>query len=150
MINKGEAMQTAENWVSSTQDEIQIAQFADLTESGFLTAKEGERPFKMCHSDGTGLPLLKLGKFGADVIRFAANEGVANHTHEGDHMLFVIKGTGFVEYNGTDHALHPGVCYLIPGHVDHAVKATTELVLIAVGNNHFPVDSEQRLEPIRN
>jgi len=107
----------------------------------------------MVNSDATGLPLLKLSEFGTDIIRFDAGKGVNNHTHDGDHMLFVLKGKGFVEYNGVDHALRPGLCYLILGFVDHAIKATTELVLIAVGNKHFPVDSWERMslvEPQQN
>lgn len=136
--------------VSSTlKDEpIQIAKWADAAADGTLSVKSGPLPHKMCNSDGTGISLLKFQKFGADIIRFAANEGVMNHTHAGDHILFVIKGTGFVEYNGVDHELEPGVCYMIPGHVDHAIKAKTELLLIAVGNDHVPVDSIERMTPV--
>lgn len=133
---------------SSVSEPIQISRWAEVDINGNLSVPAGERPHKMHCSDGTGLPLLLHKKFGADVIRFGANEGVMNHTHEGDHILFVLKGTGFVEYNGVDHELEPGVCYMIPGYVDHAIKATTELVLIAVGNNHFPVDSTLRMTPL--
>lgn len=115
-----------------------------------LLIESGARPVKMCHSDGTGQPLFSYNGFGADIIRFAAHEGVKNHTHEGDHILFVIKGHGFVEYNGIEYAMQPGLCYLIEGEIDHAIKATTDLVLIVVGNNHHPLDSEQRLTPIES
>ena len=126
--------------------EIQISRWADLTEDGAISVPSGVRPIQMCNSDGTGSPLVKSDKFGADVIRFGAGEGVTNHTHEGAHILFVIKGSGFVEYDGVDHVLEPGVCYLVPSMVDHAIKATTELVLIAVGNDHRALDSQDRLE----
>ena len=132
----------------TTQDGLQIARWAQNSLDNKLIVEGGELPFKMCNSDGTGFPLLKDGKFGADIIRFAAGKGVMNHTHEGAHILIVIKGKGFVEYNGIDYKLEPGVCYLIPSLVDHAIKADTELVIIAVGNDHQPVDSIKRMQPI--
>lgn len=131
------------------KDGLQIAKWADVLANGELSVKGGILPLQMCHSDGTGLPLLKDGNFGADIIRFAAGKGVMNHTHEGAHILIVIKGTGFVEYNSIDYDLEPGLCYLIPSNVDHAIKATTELMLIAVGNNHRPVDSTERLDVVQ-
>lgn len=124
---------------------IQISQWATINTNGNLYVESGPRPIKMCNSDGTGLPLLKEGNFGADVIRFAAGEGVKNHVHIGAHILFVIKGTGFVEYNGVDYKLEPGLCYLVPSMVDHAIKAKTDLVLIAVGNDHRALNSEERM-----
>ncbi|MDD3040661.1 cupin domain-containing protein [Bacteroides sp.] len=127
---------------------IQITRWADMLENEVLSVPSGVRPIKMCNSDGTGSPLVKIDKFGADVIRFPAGQGVMNHTHEGAHILFAIKGTGFVEYDGVDYALEPGVCYLVPSMVDHAIKATTELILIAVGNDHRALDSVERMEPV--
>lgn len=117
-----------------------------VDDSGQINVPQGQRELKMRNSDGTATPLLKEKNFGADIIRFGAGEGVTNHTHIGSHMLFTIKGKGFVEYNGIDHALEPGVCYLIPSMVDHAIKAVTELVLIAVGNDHRPADCESRMD----
>lgn len=130
---------------SSETPKLQTAHWAEKDESGLLVIESGERPIKMCNSSGTGNPLLSYNGFGADIIRFASNEGVMNHTHEGDHILFVIKGEGVVEYNGVEHPLYPGLCYLIPGNVNHAIRASKELVLIAVGNKHQPLDSESRL-----
>jgi quercetin dioxygenase-like cupin family protein len=126
---------------------IQISRFADL-KGDSLFVKPGALPTQMHMSDGTGLPLIKDGGFGADLIRFDAGKGVRNHTHEGAHILFVLKGNGFVEYNGVDHTLEPGVCYFVPSFVEHAIKATTELVLIAVGNDHRSVGSKDRLEVV--
>jgi len=127
---------------------IQIARWANLNPDDTLCVDGSPKPFQMCNSDGTGLPLLKYLDFGADIIRFGANEGVRNHTHVGDHILIVIKGGGVVVYDGIEHDLNPGVCYLIPGDVEHAIKARSELVMIAIGNNHQPLDSEERMTPI--
>ena len=135
------------NLKKQTDDGLQIARWAAVSSDGTLTVKEGALPYQMSNSDGTGLPLLKDGKFGADIIHFAPGKGVMNHTHEGAHILIVIKGVGLVEYNGIDYPLEPGVCYLIPGDMDHAIKAETELMMIAVGNDHRPVDSVERMQP---
>lgn len=127
---------------------IQTATWATCTENGTIVVGDEERPIKMCNSDGTGAPLLALNSFGADIIRFAAGEGVMNHTHVGDHILFVVRGRGVVEYDGVEYELYPGICYLVPGNVDHAIRATQNLVLIAVGNMHQGLDSEERMKPI--
>jgi len=129
--------------------ELQTAKWATTNIENQLHISTGERQIKMCNSDGTGEPLVSSNEFGADIIRFAANEGVGNHTHEGDHILLVLSGKGIVEYNGVEYGLFPGLCYLIPGAVDHAIKAETDLVLIAVGNNHRPLDSIERMTPVK-
>jgi mannose-6-phosphate isomerase-like protein (cupin superfamily) len=127
---------------------LQTAAWATYDVQGNLLIDGNARPIQMRHSDGTGTPLMSFRGFGADVIRFAAGRGVMNHKHEGDHILFVLKGTGVVEYNGIDYPLYPGLSYLIPGEVDHAIRAKEDLVLIAVGNNHQPLDSEERMTPL--
>jgi quercetin dioxygenase-like cupin family protein len=132
---------------SANVPQLQTAKWADYDEFGTLIINGDERDIQMQNSDGTGDPLFSFNGFGADVIRFAANKGVMNHTHEGDHILFVIKGKGIVEYNGIEHPLYPGLSYLIPGEIDHAIRANEDLVLIAVGNNHRPLDSVERMTP---
>jgi quercetin dioxygenase-like cupin family protein len=129
---------------------IQIARWAEPNTSESLSIPSGPRQYRMFKSDATGSPLLKEGKFGADVIRFGPREGVANHVHEGAHILFVLKGTGWVVYEGVDHELEPGLCYFVPSWVEHAIRADTELILIAVGNDHRPVDSSERLVPVED
>lgn len=113
--------------------------------------------YKMHASDGTGEKMFKLGKFGADAIRFPAGKGVAAHTHAGAHLLIVREGRGWVEYQneadaGTEtwdaHRLVPGGWYVIPGNMPHAIKATTDLVLLSIGDDHQPVDSVKRLDPV--
>jgi len=142
-IDSNAAMKLVENAM-----ELQKAKWADVDSSGRLVIDGAARPIKMCNSDGTGYPLFTAGGFGADIIRFAANERVMNHTHEGDHILFVLKGQGVVEFDGVEYELYPGLAYFVPGMVDHAIRAAEDLVLIAVGNNHQPLDSQARMTPI--
>lgn len=127
---------------------LQIAQWAKIDATGNLSISTDKRPISMVNSDGTGEPLLSQNGFGADVIRFASGKGVQNHVHEGDHILFVLAGEGFVIYEGEPNALKPGIAYYVPGNVAHAIEATTNLVMIAVGNQHFPVGSEERMTPV--
>jgi quercetin dioxygenase-like cupin family protein len=89
--------------------ELQIARWATADTSGKLNISTAERPMKMSNSDGTGESLLSQNGFGTDIIRFAAGEGVQNHIHEGDHILFVLAGNGFVVYDGQPHELNPVV-----------------------------------------
>jgi len=128
--------------------EFNQAKWADYTK-GQLKINKGILPIQMKHSDGTGLPLVAYKNFGADVVRFPAGKGVGTHTHIGAHILIVLEGEGFVEYEGVDHPLQPGIVYMIPGNIKHAIKATTELILIAVGNDHRPLDSEERLHVVK-
>lgn len=128
---------------------LRIVQWAGVNAiSKFLTIDRGPRSFQMANSDATGDPILSNGNFGCDIIRFDAGKGVPAHTHEGNHILLVLLGTGFVFYDQRPYALKAGYAYLIEGSVVHAIKATTELILMAIGDNHFPVDSQERMTPV--
>ena len=131
--------------IESSSATMQSARWAEISETGRLTIGEGIQGRPMHNSDGFGVSLLKDGSFGADIITFGAGKGVLNHVHEGSHILFVVKGEGFVDYLDRTFKLTPGLCYLIPSMVSHAIRATSELVLIAVGDKHFDVDSERRM-----
>ena len=139
---------------------LQTAIWANFKED-LLDPISGIQPTQMKKSAGTALSLVlddsTKEKFGADIIRFAPNSGVELHTHSGAHILLVTKGTGVLTYRtftfgdgiaDEKHSLYPGLIYLIPSNVGHAIYAKTELVLIAIGNDHQPVDSHERLNLI--
>ncbi len=113
-----------------------------------LSVWPGPLPVEMYNSDGTAKPLLKHGAFGADLIRFAAGQGVAMHKHPGAHLLFVLEGRGFVDYGGDPHPLKAGLCYLVPENQPHAIRATSPLTMLAVANDHRPAGSLDRMTPI--
>ena len=121
------------------------ARWADLDDANRLIVDDQRKEFQMAFSQGTGHPLVSYNGFGADIIQFDAGKGVDSHTHDGHHILLVLTGSGIVEYYDEEHDLYPGVVYFIPGNVPHAIRAKTNLVLIAVGNDHRPVDSKDRL-----
>lgn len=133
---------------------LKQAKWADFDkETTHLISFEGELPIQMRHSDGTALPMLvddaKSNKFGADIIRFAPGKGVGLHKHIGAHILMVTKGTGTLVYEDERHPMFEGMIYLVPSNVPHAIEAATELVLVAVGNDHKPADSEDRLDVVK-
>jgi quercetin dioxygenase-like cupin family protein len=103
----------------------------------------------MVASQGMGLPLVAVDKFGADILRFEPGHKTLMHTHPGDHILFVVKGAGFLIFDGEFYKLSAGDCYFVPGSVPHQVGATiAELLLLSVANNHRPVDSKERLNVV--
>lgn len=108
----------------------------------------GPLPARMARSDATAMPLFADGRFGADVIRFPAGGRVADHTHPGSHVLYVLSGCGWVDFEGEPTQLSPGVCYLIPAGARHGIRAETELTLLAVASDHRPVNSEDRLRVV--
>ena len=127
-------------------------------ESNLLSPIIGVQPIKMQNSDGTAQPLVlddsTQNNFGADIVRFAPGTGVRLHTHVGAHILLVTAGTGTLIYRTTGqgdgitderHPMFPGMIYLVPSNVPHAIEATTQLVLIAIGNDHKPANSLERL-----
>ncbi|MFN8315832.1 MAG: cupin domain-containing protein [Chitinophagales bacterium] len=128
--------------------EIQFNQWASVNHLGHLVIDITEKEKKMFLLNGTGTHLVGYKSFGADIIRFESNAKVINHTHKGDHILFVLSGSGFVEYNGVEYPLSPGVSYLIPGNVNHAMRSIDCLVLISVSNDYRPLESEERLQAV--
>lgn len=111
----------------------------------------GDLPWQPMHaSGGEGVPLVKDGPFAADLIRFAPGRGVGMHTHPGAHILIVISGRGTVECGEATVPLDPGVIYLVPSGVAHAVRANPdcELRLLSVASDHRPVTSADRLETV--
>lgn len=126
---------------------LRVVRFADVDEAERLIVDTRPRPLQMANSDATGEPILSNGTFGCDVIRFGKGEGVQAHTHEGNHILLVLRGHGRVIFDGEPYRLAPGLAYLIEGAIIHAIEADTELVLMAIGDKHFPVNSEERMTP---
>lgn len=119
---------------------MSLLQAADLS-----SLAPGRLPVRMARSEATALPLFKVGQLGADVIRFPAGGRVPDHTHIGGHVLYVLSGTGWVDYDGVPWELAPGRAYLIPPMVRHGIRAETELTLLAVADNHRPAGSGERL-----
>lgn len=105
--------------------------------------------FAMHGSEAVGTPLVKKGDFAADMLCFSPNQQTSLHTHEGDHILFAVEGTGWIDCGQETQPIQKRTCYFIEGSQPHRVRAGNEgLHLLSVANNHKPVDSVDRLEVI--
>jgi len=137
---------------TATQESAGRHSGAELRYADWKKPIELRKPFgtKMKHSDATAHPLVKCGAFGADLIRFDGGGKVGPHTHPGDHILICMEGRGLLWFDGSELELSPGVIYMVPGEVPHAVYAhpqsETALVLFAIGNDHQPANSYNRLD----
>ncbi|MER6140583.1 cupin domain-containing protein [Streptomyces sparsogenes] len=92
----------------------------------------------------TGRSLLSSGQMGADILHVPAGSGFAPHTHPGDHLLFVLAGTGTIAVAGEIVETRPGQVYMVEGAVTHAVGAVTDHMILAVGAPHRHLDSPER------
>lgn len=106
----------------------------------------GPFPLAMACSEGTGLPLVSLGGFGADLIHFEPVTGTDTHTHPGDHILVVLAGEGWVQSGDTRLILQRSTIYLVPGGTPHRVTAGNDssLTLLSIANKHIPVNDTNR------
>jgi mannose-6-phosphate isomerase-like protein (cupin superfamily) len=102
--------------------------------------------YQMYGSQAIGLPLVKKDGFAADMLNFAPNEKTSLHTHEGDHILFGVEGSGWIDCGDETQPIIKGTCYFIDGSQPHRVRAGNDgLFLLSIANKHQPVDSEKRL-----
>lgn len=142
-------------WATHKEDKmkkLKWAIWANVDNDGCIHSVSGELEIQMSNSQGTARPLLfdNSGSkpFGIDQVRFAPGEGVALHTHVGSHFLLVTRGFGKLTYYDEEYDMYPGFCYCIESGDPHAIDAAkdSELVLVAVGNDHRDADSHERLE----
>ncbi len=105
----------------------------------------------MVGSQAVGLPLVKQDGFAADMLHFEAWQQTSLHTHPGDHILFVVTGCGWLDYDVQAYSLREGECYYVPGAVPHRIRAADiGLNLLSVALQHQPVDSAARLEVLED
>lgn len=90
-------------------------------------------------------PLVTNGFLGVDLIQIPAGEGFDPHTHIGDHLLIVVKGTGTITYEGVVYVTHPGEVYQVEGAKAHAVGAIEDHALLSVGAPHRAADAADRM-----
>jgi mannose-6-phosphate isomerase-like protein (cupin superfamily) len=100
-------------------------------------------------SEGRGVPLVKSDGFAADHLKFGPDKNTSLHTHEGNHILIVDKGDGWLDFAGKSYDLASGSCYFVPGRVPHRIRASSNgLSLYSIADQHQAVNSEKRLEII--
>ena len=103
-----------------------------------LVGITGCRGVRACRDDGAW--------FGCDFIALQPGSGFPQHTHVGDHILYIIAGQGFVHIDGEDIAVDAGHVIHIPAEYPHRVFTTDHFLLIAAtGHPHAEIDSKERM-----
>jgi mannose-6-phosphate isomerase-like protein (cupin superfamily) len=84
---------------------------------------------------------------GCDFIWLDPEAGFPMHTHAGDHILYVIRGAGFVHIDGRDIRVGMGDLIHIPAEYPHRVFTCGSALLIAAfGHPHKAIDSKDRMD----
>ena len=109
---------------------------------------------------GRGLPGIrgKIGasirtaqgvELGADAIEMQPGSAFPLHVHEGDHVLYVIRGEGVVHVDGRDHRVREGDTITIAAEYPHGVRARNDgsspLLFLAVGHPHKHLSARDRM-----
>lgn len=117
---------------------LQIKNYKSISATDWLS---------MVASEAIGLPLVQSGCFAADMLDFGSQQKTSLHTHPGSHILFIVSGHGWLDYDDQTHDLELGTCYFVPGSVAHRIRSSKEgLTLLSVSNDHRPVNSSERVE----
>ncbi|MET7620105.1 cupin domain-containing protein [Streptomyces sp. NPDC005408] len=85
---------------------------------------------------------------GVDRIILDEHSSFPLHTHEGDHLLYVLGGTGAIHINGKEIPLESGQSIFVPAVYPHGLRGPLEgdaLQIIAFSTPHHPVDSIERM-----
>lgn len=98
---------------------------------------------------GAAAHTLEGRDFGADLIEMQPGSAFPLHEHPGDHILYVVDGSGLVHADGEDHAIRAGDTIFIPAEYPHGVRTPATvpgpLVFLAVGHPHRPLDARDRM-----
>jgi quercetin dioxygenase-like cupin family protein len=88
-------------------------------------------------------------EFGADLIEMEPGSAFPLHTHDGDHLLYILRGTGYVHIDGRDRHVAVGDTIYIAANHAHGVKTdpqcTINFVLLAVGIPHKHISAHDRM-----
>jgi quercetin dioxygenase-like cupin family protein len=89
-------------------------------------------------------------EIGADFIKMEPGAAFKPHTHVGVHVIYFMKGRGFVTMENERVDVRAGNVIYIPGSYVHAVgvppDAEEPLVFVATGHPHKAVNSPERMQ----
>jgi len=91
---------------------------------------------------------------GSDLIEMQPDHAFPLHSHAGQHILYVVRGTGVIHMDGVDHPIREGDTIFVPAEYPHGVKtpkgAPGPLVLLAIGYPHRRIDAQDRMYTVLN
>jgi len=92
-------------------------------------------------------------EFGADLIEMQSGSAFPLHTYQGDHLLFVVSGRGFVHIDGVDRPVRVGDTIFIAAEHAHSVKTDPafpgSLAFMAIGIPHKHIQAYDRMTVVR-
>ncbi|MEU9044417.1 MULTISPECIES: cupin domain-containing protein [unclassified Kitasatospora] len=126
-----------------------------LTEaSTVLTQSDGTVLEGISGRPGAGEEALAGMRIGVDRIVLEPGSEFELHTHEGDHILYVLASEGFIHVDGTDFRMRAGDTVYVPAKYPHGVKTDPAmeqpLEILAFGVPHAPLDSPHRMTLVGN
>ena len=85
---------------------------------------------------------------GTDMIQMMPGASFANHSHPGDHILYVLRGRGSLSVGGEVIPMARGSIYFVKAGVPHAMSADNDswLRVLAIGFPHKEVDDPNRMK----
>jgi quercetin dioxygenase-like cupin family protein len=98
---------------------------------------------------GVAAPNAEGKELGIDLIEMEPGAAFPLHTHEGDHILYILAGRGYVHVDGVDHPARPGDTLFIPAAYPHGVKTDPtyrgRFVFLAIGYPHRHLEATDRM-----
>ena len=89
-------------------------------------------------------------EIGLDLMEMQPGSLFPLHTHNGDHLIYIVSGCGIAQVGEKDNSLKQGDSIFIPAELPHGFNtypdAKEPLVLVAVGHPHTHLSSTQRMK----
>jgi quercetin dioxygenase-like cupin family protein len=89
-------------------------------------------------------------ELGVDLFEMQPGSSFPLHTHDGDHILYGIKGQVHVSVDGKDHVMKEGDSVFIPAEYPHGVKTIIDnnepVQFLAFGYPHKHVSAKDRMK----
>lgn len=88
---------------------------------------------------------------GIDRIEVSPGSGFEMHTHPSDHILYVLRGRGFLDIQGEAVEMTRGMSLFVPANVAHAMRAAPRrwLKVLAIGFPHIDLNDPKRMVVVR-
>jgi quercetin dioxygenase-like cupin family protein len=99
---------------------------------------------------GVSAPSKTGVEIGIDYMEMDAGSAFPLHTHEGDHILYVVDGSGIAHVDNKDFPLKKGDVIFVPSEYPHAFRtypdAKDKFRFVAVGHPHKKLNSKDRMK----
>lgn len=90
---------------------------------------------------------IEGGKIGIDKIQLLPDSSFVPHTHPGHHILYVLRGRGFMTIGDQEYSMNRGDTLYVEANQPHAMRSTKthRLIVLAIGFPHKAIDAADRM-----